>query len=98
MRGCGPAGRLPSSAALAPSAAREAMNMQPHLEVDFGHLPYDSAAEAAAREGMALLHRDCSGVGACHVTIAGPADGHHLWQPPHVQIAVQNSGAALSVD
>lgn len=71
--------------------------MQPHLEIEFGHLPHDGAAEAAAREGAALLRQACSRVGSCHVTVAGPADGHHLGQPLCVQIRVHVPGTALSI-
>lgn len=71
--------------------------MQPHLEIEFGHLPHDSQAEAAAREGVALLQQTCADIGACHVSLAGPADGHHLCQSVCVKIRVQVPGTTLSV-
>lgn len=71
--------------------------MQPHLEIEFGHLPPNGAAEAAAREGAARLRQACSRVGSCHVTLAGPADGHHLGQALCVQVRLHVPGATLSV-
>jgi hypothetical protein len=72
--------------------------MQPHLEIEFGHLCQDEAAQAAAREGLALLLRACPELAACHVTLAGPADGHHLCQPLCVQIQLRVCGTSLSVE
>lgn len=72
--------------------------MQPHLDVEFDHLSANAPAQAAARAGMDLLQRTCPDMSACRVTVAGPADGHHLCDPLCVQIRIQVPGAALSVN